>query len=392
MRTFALLAAAALLTGCSGTKAPEPAKAHVEEAKPRAGQIVLPAEAQRTSGIAVEAVQLETVNEVLSATGELTVNEDSTWTVGSHIEGRVVSVHANPGDSVAKGFVLARMHSHEVHDSRANHRRARDELARARAAAVQAKTLRDRAARLLDLKAGSKQDLELAEAHVREAEAAVRNADTELERIRVHITEYLLVSLDEKDEDVPVKSPASGLVLERKVSPGTVVQPGQEAFRMTDPSSLWMIAKVAEGDLGQLRAGQPVKVLVRAHPGRAFSGKILRLGETLDPTTRTLQVRVLVPNPGGLLKPEMYATAEIERSSSRQALYVAESAVQDLHGSRVVFVRTAPDKFEARPIDVVRTLNGRLEVAAGLKPGDQVAVKGSFILKSQLLRSSMEEE
>ena len=161
---------------------------------------------------------------------------------------------------------------------------------------------------------------------------------------------------------------------------------------MTDPSSLWMIAKVAEGDLAQLRAGQPVKVLVRAHPGRTFSGKILRLGEALDPTTRTLQVRVLVPNPGGLLKPEMYATAEIERSSSRQALYVAEGAVQDLHGSRVVFVRTAPDRFEARPIDAVRTLNGRVEVAAGLKPGDLVAVKGSFILKSQLLRSSMEEE
>ena len=133
MRTLALLAAA-LLTGCSGTKAPEPAKARAvaEEAKPLAGQIVVPADAQRTSGIVVAAVQFESVREALSATGELTVNEDRTWTVGSHIEGRVVSVHANPGDSVAKGFVLARMHSHEVHDSRANHRRARDEVARAR--------------------------------------------------------------------------------------------------------------------------------------------------------------------------------------------------------------------------------------------------------------------
>ena len=394
MKYVALLATTALLTGCSGTKAPEPARTRTEaqEAKPRTGQIVLPPEAQRSSGIAVEAVQLESVSEVLSATGELTVNEDSTWIVGSHIEGRVVSVHANPGDFVAKGFVLARMHSHEVHDARANYRRARDEVARARAAARQAATLRDRAARLLDLKAGSRQDLELAEAHVREAEATSRNADTELERIRVHITEYIQVSLDEKDENVPIASPARGLVLERKVSPGTVVQPGQEAFRMTDPSSLWMIAKVAEGDLDQLRAGQPVTVLVRAHPGRTFRGRILRLGEALDPTTRTLQVRVLVPNPGGLLKPEMYATAEIQSSSSRKALYVAESAVQDLHGSRVVFVRTAADQFEARPIDAVRTLNGRVEVGAGLRPGDQVAVKGSFILKSQLMRSSMEVE
>jgi RND family efflux transporter MFP subunit len=220
----------------------------------------------------------------------------------------------------------------------------------------------------------------------------VRNAETELSRIRIHITEYLQVAMDESEDEVPIKAPASGLVLERKVSAGTVVQPAQEAFRMTDPSSLWMIANVSEADLGQLKRDQSVRVLVRAHPGRTFAGRILRLGEALDPTTRTLQVRVLVPNPGGLLKPEMYATAEIQGGGARQALYVPESAVQELNGSRIVFVRTAADRFQARPIDIARVVNGRAEVTAGVNAGDQLAVKGSFILKSQLMRSSLEEE
>ena len=152
------------------------------------------------------------------------------------------------------------------------------------------------------------------------------------------------------------------------------------------------MANVSEGDLAYLRIGQPVRVLVRAYPDRVFRGRILRLGEELDATTRTLKVRVLVPNQGGLLKPEMYATAEIERAASRGALYVPESAIQDLNGNRVVFVQLGPDRFEARAIEIAGTANGLSEVTRGLKAGERVAVKGSFVLKSQLLRASMEEE
>lgn len=394
MRYYVVLATLGLIAGCS-SKAPETAaKAESEpaaEVKAQAAGLVLTPDAQRKTGIAVESVQLELVNEALSATGELTVNQERTWTVGSHIDGRIVSIHANAGDVVKEGFVLARIHSHDVHESRANYRKARDELGRAQSAARLARTLRDRAARLFELKAGSKQDVEVAEGQMREAETAVRNAETELQRARVHITEYLDVALDSDEDEVPIKAPASGLVVDRKVSAGTAVQQGQEVFRLTDPSALWMIANVAEADLAQLRVGQSVRVLVRAYPDRAFPGRILRLGEALDPTTRTLQVRVSVPNSGGLLKPEMYATAEIERKSTRHALYIPEDALQDLNGSRVVFVRTAADRFEPRPVDIARTLGGRLEVANGLKAGEQIAVKGTFILKSHLLRSSMEE-
>jgi RND family efflux transporter MFP subunit len=153
-----------------------------------------------------------------------------------------------------------------------------------------------------------------------------------------------------------------------------------------------MIASVNESDLSHLRIGQPVRVSVRAYPDRRFSGRILRLGEELDPQTRTLQVRVHVPNERNLLKPQMFATAEIERATVRNMVVVPDSAIQDVGGHKVVFVRTAPDRFVLRPVQTGAAASGKTEVVAGLRAGETVAVRGSFILKSQLLRSSLEED
>lgn len=392
-----LLICACLLAAACNNRPPAEAEAKSEPVEHRRpGEIILTAEAQRNAGIVAEPVRLENVAETITATGELTVNEERTWNVGALIEGRIIEVLATPGDFVKAGMVLARMHSHDVHDSRADYRRASEEVARARAAVATAQRLRDRAARLLELKAASRQDVELAEAQLREALAVQRNAETEQARIRTHITEYLEVPLvgsgDSHDSDIPIKAPASGLVIDRKATAGTVVSPGQEVFRISDTSSVWMIARVNETDLSALRAGQNVRVLVRAWPDRPFQGRIVRLGEQLDPTTRTLQVRVLVPNPNGLLKPEMYAAAEIEGPGKRQRILVPTAAVQDLNGARAVFVKTSDSHFEVRPVETARVIAGSTEIASGLEPGEQVVVKGSFVLKSELLRGSLEEE
>jgi len=101
---------------------------------------------------------------------------------------------------------------------------------------------------------------------------------------------------------------------------------------------------------------------------------------------------VAVPNADGRLKPEMFATAEIERGLTREALFVPESAAQEVNGQRVVFVRKSARAFEPRPIQVARTEAGQMEVTEGLRPGDQVVVRGSFLLKSQLLKKSLEQE
>jgi len=153
-----------------------------------------------------------------------------------------------------------------------------------------------------------------------------------------------------------------------------------------------MIAAVSEEHLSTLRVGMLVRVHVQAYSARAFSGRITRLGEELDPITRTIKARVELPNPGGKLKPEMYATAEIELGRSEPGLFVPQSAVQEINGRNTVFVEAAGDRFEARPVQLGRTLGDTMEIASGLRPGERIVTRGSYVLKSQLLKGALGEE
>lgn len=225
---------------------------------------------------------------------------------------------------------------------------------------------------------------------------------------RVHLTDILHVSLDDgsqsgngnlassqhddTEDDIPVLAPASAIVFERKVTVGSVVTAGDVLFSLTDNRSLWMIAAANESDLSLLRPGQTVQIRVRAYPDEAFRGRILKLGKELDPTTRTLEVRILVPNPKSVLKPNMYASATMERPGRRRAIFLPEAAIQHINGVTAVFVRRADKRFEPRTVKTGPHVNEETEIVEGLQAGDAVVVKGSFMLKSQLLKSTIQED
>jgi RND family efflux transporter MFP subunit len=181
-------------------------------------------------------------------------------------------------------------------------------------------------------------------------------------------------------------------VLVRNVTQGAVVTPAIDLFVISNLQSLWAIAEVNEEHLGQLRPGMPVRLYVQAWAKEPFPGRIAKLGESLDPQTRTVKVRVAVPNQADRLKPEMYATAEIDVGASRRAIFVSAEATQEIRGETVVFVRTAPDKFQARHVDTGRAIERSLEIVRGLSPGDLVAVSGAFVLKSEYLKASLSDE
>jgi multidrug efflux pump subunit AcrA (membrane-fusion protein) len=334
----------------------------------------------------------------------MVANEDRTWRVGAIAPGKIDDVLANIGDSVRAGQVLARIHSHDVHEARAAYREANVELDRARSAVTYAKQRRDRAKRLLELKAGSRQDLESAENGLVDAEAAVSTAIARVRKERIHLTDVLHVSVEAisdtapnarqpiDTEDIPVFAPASAVVFERKATVGSVVGAGDVLFSLTDTSSLWMIAAANETDLSALRPGQRAEIRVRAYAGKVFPGRILKLGEKLDPATRTLEVRILVPNLHGLLKPEMYASAAILQPEKRAAIFLPDSAIQDIDGMSAVFVQRTDTQFEARSIKTGQRVNGETEILEGVHPGEIVVLKGAFLLKSELLKSTIQED
>jgi len=390
-------------SACARREPAEAAKAAPAKKEPAVqASVVLAAAAQKDAGVAVEPARYRSLAQVLSSTARLTNDENQTWRVGAIAEGRIVHVLANPGDVVKTGQVLARMHSHNIHESRAEYRKAVNELARAQNQESSARRVRDRARRLYEIKAGSQEQWELAETELRNAQTTVANARYEVERTRNHLVEFLGIPADftdhqspthnDNDDYIPVRAPATGVVLARNVTSGTVVTPANDLFVVSDLSRLWAMAEVNEEYLGKLRVGMPVRVSVQAYPRQFFPGRIGKLGESLDPATRTVKVRVDVPNAGGKLKPEMYATTAIELGGSERALFVPEEATQEVRGQTVVFVRTAPDRFEARPVQTGRGLDGAVEIVRGLKDSEAVAVRGAFVLKSEFLKASLAEE
>jgi RND family efflux transporter MFP subunit len=249
--------------------------------------------------------------------------------------------------------------------------------------------------RLLQLKAISQAQLEQAVMDRKTAESSLRKANADVDKEIQHLTETLEITADdeespnhkhnEDEELVPIKSTAAGVVVDRKITPGTVVTLGQEAYIITDASSLWCIASFPESALSRIRVGTTVEIDVRAFPGRTFKGRITRLGETIDPNTRTLKVRADLASQG-VLKPEMLATIRL-KLPAEPALILPESAIQTVEGKSTVFVESAPGKFSPRTVEVL-VQNGKAVILSGLKEGERVAASGSYFLKGQLLREA----
>lgn len=364
---------------------------------PAGGEVTIDGAAQAKAGIRVTRIEQRAVPEYLAAAGQIVMNEERTAHIGTYTDGRVTEIYATVGDYVRRGAVLARMHSHDVHETRAAYETALEAVSRQQNSVAYQERMRDRMIRLYGLKSASKQEVEKAEADLRSAQTDLANARIAVEKEATHLTDILripasaLTNINEEAEQVPVIAPISGTVVNRMITPGTVVEPGEQVFTVSDLSGIWMIASVNEADMSKVHVGNKARILSQAYPDAAFRGQVTRLGAELDPKTRTLQVRILVPNEGTKLRVGMYVNAQIMQGMSKQALFVPEDAIQDVNGSPIVFLRQADNKFEPKPIQIAHRLNGEAEVSAGLNPGDAVVVKGSFIVKSQMLKSQIGE-
>jgi cobalt-zinc-cadmium efflux system membrane fusion protein len=370
-----------------------------KEPKANKDEVVLTPEQQASAMIETRAAAISQEPDLLRVKGRIAFADDRITRVGVRTVGSVISVYVGLGDLVHKGQILARYHADEVRDSRAQYRSALAELDRAKAAEVQAKRNHDRAQRLLELKAGSVQQVELTQQDLVSTQAAVKKAEIEVDRGRDLLEDDLKVPADppasrqdETEDEVPIIAPADGYILERNVTPGKTVELSAVTFVIGDLSTVWMLASVRQEDLGKLHLNQSAFVTLPGQDSTRLGGKITNLGQEFDTDTRMMQVRIELPNPNGRLRPEMLANAEIPVGGGKPVVVVPSDAVQQVNGQDVAFVRTAPDRFAVRPVRVGETAEGKTLILEGIKAGDQVAIRGSFILKSQLLKATLESE
>ncbi len=398
---FSMLCLLALV-GCSKTNvaAETAANGRSKAISVAASDAVQISSAQQTqAGIRTAAVETHAVPQSLTVTGKVVMNEQQTAHIGALADGIVEAVSVLPGDTVRAGQTLAHIHSHLIHETAASLAQAYAEVEQKKGALQFSQQARSRYAHLYDIKAASLEEDQRAIQQLIQAQGELTIAQANVRREREHLSELVQVNPETlnvdnifKYEDVPVRTPLGGVVIKRNITPATVVQAGTEAFVVTNLSTVWVTGAVSERDISLVRIGSPVTVKVQGYPDEIFHGRIGQVGSTLDPETRTIPVRVIVPNPGLQLKPEMFATATIEETATKPAIFVPEDSLQEIRGIASVFVLTDADHFRAQSVSLGTRSDRRVEVLQGLKPGDRIAVSGAFMVKSGLLKSSVGEK
>lgn len=184
-------------------------------------------------------------------------------------------------------------------------------------------------------------------------------------------------------DNVIIRAPMGGVVLERNVVDGQAFKAGDVLFRLADHSTVWMMADVAEGDIDALRTGQRVTVTTRARPGRVFKGTLTVIYPHLMKETRTARVRIELPNPDLALLPEMYGEVAIATGGSDDVLSVPTSAVIDSGSRQVVLIDQGEGRFQPRAVKVGRKGDGYAEILDGVELGDRIVVNGNFLIDAE---------
>ncbi|HSQ04125.1 MAG TPA: efflux RND transporter periplasmic adaptor subunit, partial [Burkholderiales bacterium] len=184
--------------------------------------------------------------------------------------------------------------------------------------------------------------------------------------------------------NITLRSPVSGVVVEKPALKGMRFMPGEMLYQISDLSSVWLLAEVFEQDLALVQSGQAANITVNAYPGKVFKGKVAFIYPTVTPETRTAKVRVVMPNPGALLKPAMYASVElVSGAGAKKVLAVPDSAILDSGTRQTVLVQRGEGLFEPRPIKVGRSADGYVEILDGIKEGEQIVTSANFLIDSE---------
>jgi cobalt-zinc-cadmium efflux system membrane fusion protein len=310
----------------------------------------------------------------LQMPGRLAWDEDRTVRVFTPFSGRVTRLIANIGDRVAAGQPLAELQSPDFGQAQADARRAESDL---NSRTAQLKRVQE----LASAGIAPAKDLQQAEADFQSATAEYQRATARI--MRPGMTTAGVGAVDQR---FVLKSPVSGMIVERNLNPGQELrpdQPGSPLFVVTDPTRLWVQLDANEVDLESLRVGTPLVVTSPHYPDDTFAGELKKVADFIDPATRTLKLRGAVPNPDRRLKAEMFVSARMAMPKNSYPT-VPEKAVFLDGVRRFVFVRTESGAFVRRGVRTGPSYGDVLPVLAGLAAGDEVVVAGNLYLQQML--------
>jgi cobalt-zinc-cadmium efflux system membrane fusion protein len=319
-------------------------------------------------------------------TGEVQVSAARTVHVASPLSGVLLNSPAVAGQKVSAGDILFEIDSRDVADAKA------DFMLKASSLELAARTA-EREALLFEKKISPEMEVQAARSRLDEAKIEFENAKLHLARLGVPPTEYptLAEGAGEKlNGRIAVRAPRGGTVLEGHASAGEYIEAGKDLFVLSDLSEVWVWADLRDADLAAVSAtGKAVAAMIEGPAGILARGRLDIVSDTVSEQTRTARARIIVPNPSGALRPGMFVTVRIAELAGRTAVAVPKTAVLADEGRTFVFVHRDGEYWIRRPVTLGQRLEDKVEIVSGLDQGQRIIADGSFLLKSDVLRSKM---
>jgi len=336
---------------------------------------ILLADESMQKQIKISEVTSAEISDILRVAGQIDFDEQALTRIGSSVTGRVTNIFAQLGASVKKGETLAVINSSELSNSQLAYLKARSEKELYGRAVQRAKILFQ-----ADV-------ISAAELQRRENEFEVSSAQTRAALDQLRVLGVSPKAIEELGSTGVIDSVASvtatikGTVVERKVATGQVVQPSDVLFSVADLSRVWAIAQVPEQQITQVKVGQSVQIDVPALGHEKLIGKLIYVGQTVDPESRTVLVRTELDNSAARLKPSMLAAMLIELIPTKR-LVVPITAVVREQEIDYVFIEEKPSQFRLKSVKLSSEQNGQRFVLEGLSSGTRIVSDGAFHLNN----------
>lgn len=327
------------------------------EAPAKPGTVVISPEKVQKLGVRTEQVRLQGLSPSVRVSATVMVDETRQYVIAPKFEGWVERLYANQtGMSVRRGQPLLSVYSPELVAAQ-NEYRIADTAARKLQAndPASAATMR----RLRDA-----------------SRSRLRNWD-------ISDAQLARIGQDQTGGNLVITSPANAVVVEKMIVQGARFEPGEIILRLADLSKVWLIANVPASTAGGVVVGQRATFQSPTLPGETFTGQVTFVQPVIDPQTRTLGVRVELPNPAGVLRPGLFGDVTLTRDTSAAVLTVPRSAVLDSGTRQLVLVQVAEGRFEPRPVVVGERSGDMVEILEGVREGERVVVSANFLIDAE---------
>lgn len=361
-----------------------------DECRYEVGVVRVPAKLVEGGLLKTASVSKRRVEAPMALTGEVRFDERQVTHISPRIEGTVRKVHASLGERVRRGQPIVELESVQLGEAESDYLAAQASLRLARSSFERQEQLRKE-------QISSEREYLSARQEHEAAQIRARSAQEKLARLGVSqgdVERLASAGRSAGDGALVVRAPADGIVLEMHAVPGELVKPDESIVTVGDVSSVWVWADLHEDQLGRVldaqRGGKlSAEIAVKAFPDVSFPGSVDFVGPTMDERTRTVKVRVAAANPEAKLRAGMFASVRVFLPGQEEALAVPRAAVLSDEGRSFVFVHHQGDYWVRRPVEPGRRWLDWVEVKGGLSGSERLAADGSFLLKSDVLRSKM---